>query len=96
MTTFKSSIVFRGSWDSIENWFEPKPEPPLGNLACPRQIRETPGIPNLFLMWPAKPKDLPTPVLVYKQFGQAELDLRLDVVFTTFPVASKTIHFKAS
>jgi len=22
------------SWGSIENWLEPKAEPPLGNLAC--------------------------------------------------------------
>jgi len=35
LTTFKPSIVFRGSWGSIENWIEPKTEPPSGNLACP-------------------------------------------------------------
>jgi len=35
LTTFKSSIIFRGSWGSNENWLEPKAEPPLGYLACP-------------------------------------------------------------
>jgi len=34
LTTYKPSIVFRGSWGSIENWLEPKTKPPLGNLAC--------------------------------------------------------------
>jgi len=33
--TFKSSIIFGGSWGSIENWLKPKTEPPSGNLACP-------------------------------------------------------------
>jgi len=32
---FESSIIFSGSWGSIENWLEPKIEPPSGNLACP-------------------------------------------------------------
>ncbi len=31
----KSSIVFKGSWDSSVNWLELKIEPPLANLACP-------------------------------------------------------------
>ncbi len=31
----KPSIIFRGSWGSIENWHEPKAKPPSGNLACP-------------------------------------------------------------
>ncbi len=35
LTTFKLSIVFRGSWVNIENWLEPKIEPSLGNLAGP-------------------------------------------------------------
>jgi len=35
LTTFELSIIYGGSWDSIENWLEPKTEPPLGNLACP-------------------------------------------------------------
>jgi len=35
LTTFKSSIVFGGSWGIIENWLEPKTESPLGNIACP-------------------------------------------------------------
>jgi len=35
LTTFKPSIVFRGSWGRIKNWREPKMEPPSGNLACP-------------------------------------------------------------
>jgi len=35
LTTFESSIIFGGSWGSIENWLEPKTEPPLGNSACP-------------------------------------------------------------
>jgi len=34
LTTFKLSIVYRGSWGSIENWLEPKTKPPSGNLAC--------------------------------------------------------------
>jgi len=34
-TTFKSSIIFRGSWGSGVNWLEPKTEPPSANLACP-------------------------------------------------------------
>jgi hypothetical protein len=34
LTTFESSSIFGGSWGSIENWFEPKTEPPLENLAC--------------------------------------------------------------
>jgi len=34
LTTFKSSIVLRGSWSSIENRHKPKTEPPSGNLAC--------------------------------------------------------------
>jgi len=28
LTTYESSTIFGGSWDSIENWFEPKTEPP--------------------------------------------------------------------
>jgi len=35
LTTFQSRIIFGGRWGSIENWLEPKTEPPLGNLACP-------------------------------------------------------------
>ncbi len=36
LTTFtKLSIVFRGSWGSIENWLESIIEPPTGNLTCP-------------------------------------------------------------
>jgi len=35
LTTFQSSIIFAGSWGSIENWLEPKTKPPTGNLACP-------------------------------------------------------------
>jgi hypothetical protein len=35
LTTFKPSIIFRGSRGSIENLLEPKTEPPSGNLACP-------------------------------------------------------------
>jgi len=34
LTTFKLSIVFKGSWGSIENWLEPKTKPPSGNIAC--------------------------------------------------------------
>jgi len=33
LTTFEWSIIFGGSWGSIENWLEPKTEPPSGNLA---------------------------------------------------------------
>jgi len=32
LTTFKSSIIFEGSWGSIENWLEPKTEPPSGTV----------------------------------------------------------------
>jgi hypothetical protein len=37
LTTFKLSIIYRGSWGpgSIENWLEPNTESPSGNLACP-------------------------------------------------------------
>jgi len=36
LTTFvESSIIFGGSWGSIENWLDPEAEPPAGNLACP-------------------------------------------------------------
>ncbi len=35
LTTFESIIIFGGSWCSIENWLDPKIEPPSGNLACP-------------------------------------------------------------
>jgi len=35
LTTFKPSIVFRGSWGSVENWLKPKTEPQSGNLAFP-------------------------------------------------------------
>jgi len=35
LTTFKSNVVFRGTWDSSVNWLEPKIEPLSGNLACP-------------------------------------------------------------
>jgi len=35
LTTFELSIIFGGRWGSIENWLEPKIEPPSGNIACP-------------------------------------------------------------
>jgi hypothetical protein len=35
LTIFESSIIFGGSWGSIENWLEPKTKPKSGNLACP-------------------------------------------------------------
>jgi len=35
LTTFESIRIFGGSWDSIENWLEPKTKPPWGNLAGP-------------------------------------------------------------
>jgi len=35
LTTFELSSIFGGSWGSIEDWLEPKTEPPLGKLACP-------------------------------------------------------------
>jgi len=28
LTTFKLSIIHRDTWDSIENWLEPKTKPP--------------------------------------------------------------------
>jgi len=34
LTPFESGIIFGGSWGSIENWLEPKSEPPSGNLSC--------------------------------------------------------------
>ncbi len=37
LTTFESSIIFGGSWSSIENWLEPKTEPPSENLDCPNR-----------------------------------------------------------
>ena len=36
----RSSVVFWGSWGSIENWLKPKIKPPIQILACV-QIRET-------------------------------------------------------
>jgi len=36
-TTFEQSSIFKGSCGSIENWLEPKTEPPSGNLAFPNQ-----------------------------------------------------------
>jgi hypothetical protein len=30
LTTFELSIIFGGSWGSIENWLEPKTEHPSG------------------------------------------------------------------
>jgi hypothetical protein len=38
LTTFKSRVVFRGSSDSSDNWFEPRIEPALANLACPNML----------------------------------------------------------
>jgi len=35
LTFLKSSIVFRGSLGSCENWLEPKINPQSANLACP-------------------------------------------------------------
>jgi hypothetical protein len=35
LTTFKTSIVLRGSCEIDENWLEPEIEPPYGNLAFP-------------------------------------------------------------
>jgi len=35
LSTFESSIIFGGSWGSIENWLKPKIEPSSENLACP-------------------------------------------------------------
>jgi len=35
LTTFELSIIFGGSWGSIENWLKPKAEPLSGNLSCP-------------------------------------------------------------
>jgi len=34
-TTFKSSVIFRGSWGISVNWLKPKTETPQANLACP-------------------------------------------------------------
>jgi len=49
------SIVFRGSWDSIENWLEPKIEPPLQmKFSLPKSMKRsvasetTPLIHNTF------------------------------------------------
>jgi len=36
LTTFESSIIFGGSWGSIEYWLKPKTKPPSENLACPK------------------------------------------------------------
>jgi len=35
LTAFELSVIFGGSWVSIENWLELKTKPPSGNLACP-------------------------------------------------------------
>jgi len=35
LTTFELSSIFGGSWASIQNWLEPKTQPPSGNLALP-------------------------------------------------------------
>jgi len=41
-TTFESSSIFGGSWESIENWLEPKTKPPSGNLAClPKSVKRS-------------------------------------------------------
>ncbi len=32
---FESSNIFGGICGSIENWLEPRTEPPLGYLSCP-------------------------------------------------------------
>jgi len=34
LTPFEASITFWCSWGSIENWLEPKAEPPSRNLVC--------------------------------------------------------------
>jgi len=34
LTTFISSIIFRGTWGSSVNRLEPKIEPPQADLAC--------------------------------------------------------------
>jgi hypothetical protein len=34
LTTFELSIIFGGSWGSIEKWLKPKTKPPSGNLVC--------------------------------------------------------------
>jgi len=35
LTTFKSSVVYRGSWGRTVNWLKTKIEPPQANLVCP-------------------------------------------------------------
>ncbi len=35
LTIFESSRIFGGYWGSIENWLEPKTEPPWEYLVCP-------------------------------------------------------------
>ena len=35
LTTFEASVIFRGSWGSIENWLKPKTKPPYAISACP-------------------------------------------------------------
>jgi len=32
LSTFKSSYILRGSWDSSVNWLEPQIEPPKANF----------------------------------------------------------------
>jgi len=48
-TTFELKSIFGGNWGSIENWLEPKIEPPLGNLAFPN--RETICVRNISKLW---------------------------------------------
>ena len=33
LTTFEASVIFRGSWDSIESWLKPETKPPFAILA---------------------------------------------------------------
>jgi len=35
LTPFEASMIFWCSWGSVENWLEPKAEPPSENLARP-------------------------------------------------------------
>jgi hypothetical protein len=35
LTTSELISIFEGSSGGVENWLEPKTEPPLGYLACP-------------------------------------------------------------
>jgi hypothetical protein len=41
LTTFKSVIIFEGSWGSIENLLKSKTEPPSGKFSLPESMKHS-------------------------------------------------------